>query len=315
MVSVHLVGMGLLGSLTAWRLYKVGIPFTWWDTDSAVTAWKASTGCCYPSGGEVDNQCYWQWRLWIKPQEFPTEFFEVCSYWVDSNQKSYPHGLQVDSETLIDPLRLGGKSVHINSQGFVKFVRGKFKNLKREVQPRESVKVISHGFGERLERVLWGWTRLVKLQIDEQILELGRPSFYLRQNRFQFAYCYPVPNSAYWYAGSSLISQREPKSLEILPKYESWRERFINLSGGLVRIMEEGETREGWRPKGKGLLSESEGYRASGLGVETYKGVIHCPSMASNGFRHFPAVWESLCKSLKINPRNGKPCEGVESGL
>lgn len=300
---IHLQGMGLLGSLTAWQLYKRGIKFTWNDTEDSVNAWQACTGACYPASGDVDWSCYKQWRVWESRDIYPAGCLEKCAYWVDSVHKSLPHGLEAEVEAEVGGMRLVGTSVHVNAQRLVLATRGKFASC-RQVRGVDSQLVVSHGFSIRRARYLWGWTRLIKLKLPTEILEHGRPSFYLRKNRFQFAYCYPQPGSDWHYAGSSLISQQVAKPLNIEAKYRAWRERFAELTQGCVRIVNEGKMLEGWRPAKAGSLSEQEGHKAEGgslLLVE--RGTIYYPTLASNGFRHFPAVWRELADFLKLkNP-------------
>lgn len=146
---------------------------------------------------------------------------------------------------------------------------------------------------------------MIRLSCAE-IFRHGRPSFYLRKNRFQFAYCYPQPGSDWYYAGSSLISQQEPKSLEIEPKYREWKSRFRALSNGLVDIVEEGQYLEGWRPAKAGGLSDEEGAASDGgCKLLEQSGTVYYPVMASNGFRHFPLVWGQLEALLKQKSPGG----------
>lgn len=294
-VDVHLTGMGLLGSLTAWQLKAHGLSFTWNDNDSPVTAWKACTGACYPASGKVDQRSYTQWQEWAQSEIYPPHCLEECGYWVDSAHKSLPHGLEADVIDQLGPLRLVGTSVHVNAQALVDQTRERFA-AQRTVRPcNAKFRVVSHGFSKRLGHYLWGWTRLIRLKYNGQIEAHGRPSFYLRKNRFQFAYCYPQPGTDWWYAGSNLISQRQAKPLEVQPKYAAWKQRFAELSGGAVEIVEEGPIIEGWRPAKAGSLSQLEGHKAAIEPLLLVEGSrIYYPTLASNGFRHFPEVWREL---------------------
>lgn len=299
---VHVQGMGLLGSFTANLLDKVGVPFTWYDNLSEVNAWQACTGCCYPSGGELDWLCYSQWLEWIKAGVLP-DCFEVCDYWVDSTNKGLPHGLKAEVLSNAGGMRhVEHPSVHVNAQSLVRHTRSKFASRYAETAPKGSRLIVAHGFSKRLERYLWGWSRLIRLEYDIP-RSPRRPSFYMRRNRFQFAYCYPQARGDCWFAGSSLISQLEAKSLAIEPKYKEWKKRFLSLTGGVVKIVEEGECLEGWRPCMFGGLSSNEGHASDLTNSDVIKdkdGTLYFPVMASNGFRHYPRVWSQLSGFLGV---------------
>lgn len=302
---VHLTGMGLLGSLTAWQLYLRGIDFTWDDNDSTVNAWAACTGACYPSVSPVDQLCYQIWRGWANQDIYPEDTVETCAYWVDGVTKSLPHGLDSRVLDTAGPLRLAGKSVHLNSQELVHRTRTEFTDTRlKEPHRNTDLHLVSHGFTHRLARYIWGWTRLVKLDYSDTVAAHGRPSFYLRKNRFQFAYCYPQPSTDWWYAGSSLVSQRKPKRLDSGHRYTKWKGWFYELTEGEVEITEEGRMLQGWRPATAGSLSKTTGVKGSEeevgmeLRLEEQEGKIYYPTMSSNGFRHFPYVWEQVERLL-----------------
>jgi hypothetical protein len=303
-MRLHLSGMGVLGSLTAWQLHLRGIDFTWDDSEEKINAWGASTGACYPSGGEVDTKCHATWIDWATNGIYPSKVVEVCSYWVDRLTKSLPHGLEADVEKEFKGVRLVGKSVHLDAQRLVTLTRLEFGDRRRKsaaLSKPGAVRLVSHGFSKRRARYLWGWTRLVKLKYPPAVSVSGRPSFYLRKNRFQFAYCYPQAGTEWWYAGSNLISQHEARSLKILPKYEAWKARFEELANGAVKVSEEGQMLEGWRPAKAGKLSGTEGYASDGGSfIEREGQAVYYPVMASNGFRHFPQLWEQIETELAI---------------
>lgn len=301
-MNIHLTGMGVLGCLTAWQLERCGVTFSWSDTRENINAWKASTGACYPSGGDLDTQCYNTWLTWVDQDIYPSDIVEVCSYWVDGLTKSLPHGLNSTVKHCAGNMRLAGRSIHLDAQELVHRTREHFMDLEVTLPPKRCRRVTSHGHGVTLRRYLWGWTRLVKLQCDPSIVKHGRPSFYLRKNRFQFAYAYPKPHSEWWYAGTSLINQTIPKSLRVLPKYKAWKERFLELSNGLVKVVGEGDILQGWRPCVESGLSKTEGYKRdrSMLTIDD-DGTIHYPTLATGGFRHFPVVWLELSNLLGLD--------------
>lgn len=310
---IHLQGMGILGCLTALKLHQHGYEFTWEDNRSEVNAWRACTGACYPSGGVLDNRCH---ALYLDPQwSAPLRpYLEECAYWVDTRTKSLPHSLVAEEEARVGGARLVGRSVHLNGQRLVEAVREEFAALEGSPPPGH-VPVVSHGFHEGRARYLWGWTRLVKLAVHPDVLVHGRPSFYLRRNRFQFAYCYPVPRSDLWYAGSTLVHQVEAKDHDPRPYYDRWLGWFDEMAGEAAEVAEEGPYLTGWRPCGPKGASEGEGYAADRgrLLTETAHGVRY-PTLATGGFRHFPAVWEELYEYLQRKTPGGVPGVGRSGG-
>lgn len=314
--ELHLEGMGLIGSLIAWQLRARNIPFTWDDTENKVNAWQACTGCCYPGGSFIDQYCYAQWGNWLGQDGkkdvkahsviYPDECFEACQYWVDRVHESLPHGLKANV-TYMETLRrvLGQPSYHVNAQALVRMSRELFIGHRTQEAPKGSQVVVAHGFSHRLERYIWGWTRLVEIQSKLPKSPM-RPCFYLRKNRFQFAYAYPVPGMKWWYAGSSLISQRHPARLEIAKKYEGWEQRFNELAGSRAKVVTRGPMIEGWRPATNQALSEGEGAGAKTRNTEgqdwlTEKGGrIYVPPITTGGFRQFPELWRQLEKRLAL---------------
>lgn len=307
-MKFHLEGMGLVGSLMAWRLQQEGIPFTWHDTEETVTAWRACTGACYPAGKEdsLDRWCYNQWNEWYDEETLPAnDILERCPYIVDTVNKTLPHGLVGRSAGFrtVGSLRLPElPSLHVNAQRLVLRVRETFAAERRAGPPGDAIVIVAHSFSHRLQRYLWGWTRLVTLTYD--IDRFGeRACFYLRKNRFQFAYCYPSPGTRWWYAGSSLVSQTRANSLEIGEKYLGWRNRFHELTGYEVKVEKEGPCMEGWRPARLGSLSALEGHAGHGrsdkwLLIKQSERRIYIPPMTSNGFRHFPELWRQIKKVI-----------------
>lgn len=305
---IHLEGMGLIGSLIAWQLSARGRSFTWSDNDQPVNAWSACTGACYPAStpGSVDLESYEKWREWLRPGViYPRDCFEICDYWVDGQNKSLPHGLKAEVVATHRRLRkVAVPSIHVNAQELVARTRTMFAEYRMPCTSRVPdgvIKIVAHGFGTRLQRYLWGWTAVVDLGFDKDVFG-NHPCFYLRKNRFQFAYAYPRPGTRQWYAGSSLITQGTPKKLEIEPKFEAWQQRLAELTDGAVRVTLVHYLRQGWRPAVFGSLSKTEGHaanrRRSWLLVRPEQRLIQVPSMASNGFRNFPELWRQLDRVL-----------------
>lgn len=307
MKSIHLQGMGLVGSLIAWQLYARGWPFTWSDAHAEHTAWKACTGCCYPASDEnsVDRYCYDLWRTWLSSHIYPRHCFEATEYWFDSQHRALPHGLQADVIRTAGKLRtVASPSIHVNAQELVLHTRRRFAAQERPARQGEGVLIVSNGFA-RAERYLWGWTAFVELDFDEGVFG-PRPCFYLRRNRFQFAYSFPRPGSDEWYAGSSLISQNEPRAFpmeQFERRFSDWKKWVKELTDDAVRVKAFHGFAQGWRPAQRGSLSATEGHagrgrRANWVVARPNTQTLGVIPMASNGFRNFPELWRQLERCL-----------------
>jgi hypothetical protein len=292
-MRLHIEGMGLIGSLVAWQLRARNIDFTWNDTEAPFTAWHASTGCCYPSGGP-DWECYVQWLEWLSLGSiYPSQDFTIAPYWVDTVHKSLPHGLQAETLELECGMRhVEHDSIHINAQAFVARTRQEFQVTRETRAPANADVLVSHGFTPRRDRYLWGWHALVHLKYDINVFR-ERACFYLRKNRFQFAYAFPRPGTDQWYAGTSMISQRTPRQLAIEPKFKGWEQRFDALCGSAVEVAKVDGFREGWRPVGASL----EG-RKKWLLYQPKTRRLTIPPMGGDGFRRFPELWRQIEENL-----------------
>jgi len=297
-LRVHVEGMGLTGSLLAWWLERWGCDWTWHDTEAPVTAWRASTGAIFPAGtrGSVDYETHAAWASWLTARGavYPRRFFEPATYWF--NHKHPPHHGRYDCLAVgrhglqrAEPL-----SYHLNAQTFVKATRRQFaKQRLPGAAFSASVTVVAHGFGKRLHHVVWGWTVPVELSYPTYMSGARRPCLYLREGRFVMAYAYPMPGTdpRTWYAGSSLIHQREPRELEVQPKFDRWRRLVKTLSRGAVKVLSYGGPRQGWRP------AEAEPHCAPR--VRRRGNVLEVPPLWHSGIRWFPAVLSMLENELR----------------
>lgn len=249
---IHLEGMGVLGCYLAHRLFADGVPFTWHDTDEEHTAWRACTGAIFPTGHADDE---WARRAWADHyfEAGFREHMEVAAYVFCT--KRPPHQGRYGFQPLAGEAKLGGEpSLHLNAQAWVPWTRKVFEDRRiphtahTHLEARRGPRVITHGFGSRLARYMWGWTVPVRVLTTADIGRT-RPCIYFRRGRFTMAYAYPIPGTGQWYAGSSLISQQVPRSLEIAPKFERWRRDFLELGEGYVLdVQQAGSPVEGWRP-------------------------------------------------------------------
>lgn len=285
---IHLVGMGAMGAMTAFKLKEIGKDFTWEDNDSKFTAWKASTGAVFPTGEEGDMRCLNQY------EEFSACFPDrVVSKndWVYGAKKP-PHKANFINAREVDHLKiLSCPCYNVDVQLLVKSAREEFAD-KRKAYDGKSKRVISHGFSDRMTHCYWGWTRKVQLEMDQRLST--NSAFYFRHQRFFIRYAYPIGGSGWWYAGSTITKQKAPKSCPDRPakEYERWKRDFLELTGGLVTVSKEAEYIEGWRPAIGGMHDQSEDqYKVL---ANPDNGDIVFPSRSHDGIRRFPDIWNQL---------------------
>jgi len=289
---IHLEGMGVLGSFIAWTLHQRGVQFTWHDIDSSVNAWRASTGAVFPTGEVEDIDGMRMWQHWLAtPSAQLQASTERASWWYCT--KAPAHGAKGKPIADLGALkRHPVDSIHFNAQNFVPATRVRFDSQRVGCAPTGAQLVVSHGFNERLDHYVWGWTRLVQLQCDSRMLVAGRPSIYCREGRFVMAYAYPIAGTSYWYAGSSLIVQKKPHDLDVQKKYDTWLKHFTRLTGGLVKVVGAAQFLTGWRPRG--LATDGQWWRRRADGALLLKPHWH------NGVRHAPLVVNALFKELGL---------------
>lgn len=287
---IHIEGMGVTGCLLAWHLHHRGETFTWSENNAPINAWRASTGAIYPARA-LDTECLEVWRGWLREGFLPPDCFEEAAYIF--NHKRPPHNgryqfLREHGLGIAVPL-----SIHVNAQRLVKGTRAYFNVSERAGPEPKDLRIVAHGFGDRLHHVYWGWMRLVELRhpfaFDEGKGMPQRPAFYFREGRFVMAYAYPCPGTPYWYAGSSIIRQTTPRRLLIGPKYDRWKAKFEELSGGIVIVVSAHDYYEGWRPA---PASDEEPWATREGDTVTVK------PCWNDGIRHFPKVFDGVLECI-----------------
>lgn len=291
---IHLEGMGVIGCYLAHRLAADGVDFTWHDTDEPVTAWKACTGAIFPTGHEEDQLALLDWMDHATDERFGGHM-EVGAYVF--SQKTPPHKGKAGWVPLAGDVKLlSVPSLHLNAQEWVPWTREVFADRRvggpvdAECRSQGAAQhVVTHGFGARLARVMWGWT--VPVHVTTTAHLPIRPCIYFREGRFTMAYAYPIPRTKMWYAGSSLISQRVPKHLDVDGKFARWRRDFMRLGEGYVLDVERaGDPIEGWRPV------PSKGDDA--LVRQLTDGSLAVRPLWHSGVRHAPLVYNALKETL-----------------
>jgi hypothetical protein len=283
--------MGLLGSHLARRLDERGTDFTWHDTRGKVAAWPASTGIVYPSGTQREAVNYERWVGYAAAGFPEPDLVERCAY-VFSTQGE-PHGARHGQER-VGALGISAReAIAVNVPAFVRRTRARYASRELQGCPQDARRVVAHGFAARLDRVLWGWAVPVRLTWDPALaaaLQGRRPAVYLRKGRFVMAYAYPIPGTPFWWAGSSLITQRKPKPLAIEPKYLRWKHTVEALSDGMVHIVGRGGLPvHGWRPAPA---------RQDTALVRDVDGVPHIRPMWNDGLRNSPDVIDAMLAAV-----------------
>ena len=304
--------MGLVGCFLAQELSRASIPFTWSDLDVARNeagatglprsyAWRASTGCIYPSDEPDERAAYNEWHRW-KRFDWALPFVEEGRWWF--NTKKPPH-LKKKAAVIEGPAPLrqlkDETSLHWNSQRFVAATRAKFADrviLQADIQPSNTV--VSHGFGPRLDHVVWGWSGLADLtpgrpEAEELFKGPTRPAFYSREGRFIWGYAYPCPGTPFWYVGSSMIAQKVPKNLATAEKFTKWCSTFRRLTGGNVAIRSAYNIEEGWRPYPAASDTALVTRREDRAG-----GALHVRPMGASGVRLAPLLVRAVFKELGL---------------
>jgi len=294
MAQIYIQGFGIIGCLLAVRLEDLGVPFTWFDSDEKVQAFKASTGCCYPSGEAVDKANYERFPAEVLSHPWISKFTEVANY--AFTQKSIPHdaprsGLQVVSD--FNGCKLLNKpSYHINAQEFVAQTRARFADRNSPVAPQGAFVIHAHGFhAVRPTTYRWGWHAKAKVTILEPGLILDkRTCFNLKEGRFNSSYLYPVPGSDEYYLGTHFIFQRKAKDLNMEGKAEYILNHIQKVAGSVLEVeVVPGSVVTGWRPA---FEEEGPAYILEG-------GELFLRPQMANGWRHHLTLMDQVIPEIQ----------------
>lgn len=306
MSAVHIKGFGLIGSLLAWELSFRKIDFTWEDNEDPKCAWRASTGCIYPSGEPLDALNY---NLWL--EEFssnlvfnansehsnnrkPIELFaESVPY--GFTQKSIPHGNNSKELKVVESVGnikiLNKQSMHVNIQKFVKFTQNFFHSLRIQ-QPKNALTIHAHGFHKYKQTdYRWGWS--VECEVDGEVFD-KYPRFCLnaKEGRFVNAYLYPKPRTGYYYLGTHFIYQKEQKELQIGDKVNKIIEHIKKVTNDSVFINPTKDPVIGWRPAYTEEFSTAFIQEGSNLFLTP---------KSANGLRHAPLFIKEIADAIQEN--------------
>lgn len=287
-----------MGSLVAWRLDQLGYNITWEDNRSEQVAWKVSTGAIPVMGDELSRKNLLAWHIWLKKKSFINKFVEPAIWTYCSVNP--PHQAKLHTMQTVGPLKLtSAHSYHLNAQQFVLKTRKKFESVARDCgfgAGAKTLVIITHGFGDNIWKWSWGWSATVEVEFSPELnraierVDPGlRACFYLRR-KFELPYLYPIPKTNLYYAGTTLITQQHPTSLDLTLKYENWRKKVQEFSGGHVRrIITETPPREGWRPMANPEAPLIEVIKPNTLRIRPQYG---------NGIRFFPTTFTALRQAI-----------------
>lgn len=284
---IHIEGMGLLGSLLALNLHERDQPFTWHDSASPITAWKACTGMVYPAGDDRSMEGLRGWQSWLTEGWLPYLRAEPVRYVYA--HKNPPHEGKYRAEFDLGDMRVAPTqpgAVGVNVPAIVTSTQLKFQASRYTACPSDATTVVrAHGFNERLGSYMWGWSARVGLDVPDDLkaaCDGMRPAFYSRKDRFQIVYAYPIPGEEGWWAGSAIISQKTPHSLDIAKHFARWSSAWAEL-WPRVPVTHVGEQREGWRPRPAVEVDDAHL-------VERQGNVITFPPLWHSGVRWAPLV-------------------------
>lgn len=279
--------MGLIGSILARKLHEEGIEFSWEDTDSNFCAWKASTGCVYPSGNTKDAYNY------SKFEDSATRLgmeFEVAEYCFSQN--SIPHK-ENDKTLKISKTDgflkfLNKPSYHVNVQQFVENSREIFKQF-RNPKPENAFVINAHGYHQYFKSdVRWGWSCTAKIELSNP--QQNRICFNLKEGRFINVYLYPKPGTNNYYFGTSFIFQNKIKELLTAPKVAKSVVHAQNKIQNFASIELLDDVIQGWRP----AYSDDN----TPDFVVSDDQMFLKPQMA-NGVRHHISFFESIMPEIR----------------
>lgn len=283
---IHLQGMGLVGAQLALWLDRHEMKFTWSDTDEPFTAWRASTGCVYPT--KDDDIEAWEHLLTQMP--LVRKHSERARWCYTS--KNPPEGAKIKAVDRVGPITVSdATTIQVNVQRLVEDTREKFEGRRKPATPQAHKKdqiIVTHG-SATAHHYVWGWSALVLLELDSTLHWEGerRPAIYLRKH-YDLAYLYPQPNSQWFYGGTSNVVQRTPKHRDLDTTFENWIEVVEERTQGLVTVtdLKMGSLTEGWRPR-----PEISHHKIVWQGDD---GVIYVRAQGGSGLRHFPRVAEAI---------------------
>lgn len=286
-MRIHLEGMGLVGSLMALHLADAGIDFTWSDAGRSVCAWRASTGCCLPTGDAEDMASYRRVAA-LMDHRMLRRFTTAAAYGYAAPVAPHfytppPIRTRVGAVSLLDM-----PSYHLDAHRFVVAMRLRHTRRHQPATAKDIV-VKAHGYhGATPTRLVWGWHAKVRLRVSDALAKAcgGLPlALNLHHPRYGDWFAWPVPDTGQHYVGSSMIPQADARHVDAAPRFAQVCAHLRDVAGQDVRIEDKRpDFVEGWRPQ-----AVDEGPLAWRQGRTVYLRPQH-----GAGWRHHPALLDAL---------------------
>lgn len=290
-MTVHIEGMGWLGSVLARRLERAGVDFTWHDNDDPFPAWPASTGLVYPTAPDDERSVAGMkgWQRWIHDDPWLASNTERVSVgFVTANP---PSGGKYESVDL-GGLKIGQATCFATDpRAIVLAARERYASARLAGDPGEGLLVQAHAHGPRLQSMMWGWSARVKLH--EQV-SIDRRIAYYGHRMSQSCYAYPIPNTEYFFAGSASFEQRNPKRLDTGNHFDLWRRFFLKqFPVSEVELVE--PPVQGWRPRWK----EGDSLRAKKVKLSSGRLSVSLPPLRHSGVRWCPPIIDGAVRGIE----------------
>lgn len=281
-MTLHIEGMGWLGSLIAARLHRDGYDFTWHDTETPIRAWRASTGLVSPDGDDRSRAELDAFNAEVRP--LLGDYCEPVTYCY--SHKNPPHSGVYPTQPLRPGLTAALTDAYVvDVPGFVHATRRRHTEQRTEGVPRDAHLVIQAHSGGRTGAQIWGWSALAQLHIPADIVEAApNPVFYGRVVR-RIAYAYPLPGTKLHRIGSTMVRQTQPKPLDAVKHLHRWSVDFANLFPS-IRVDIAGEPVQGWRPSPRENDSGGPEFVQRNGGPAR----LTMPPLAHSGVRWSPSV-------------------------
>ncbi|MCQ9384422.1 hypothetical protein [Brevibacterium moorei] len=295
-MSLHIEGMGWIGSALALQLAAHGIEFTWNDNDSPVTAWKATNGVVMPDVKPRYVQNKRAWDVWARSGIFPKGTVTPAVFaFFSKKPPQYAKYKPVELWPGVKCTPPSETTYIVDVPAIVSSTRERFAGRRRDSAPEGSTIAVAHGFSSRTVRLEWGWTAPARLTLPPEAQDaldrVGGLQLYGRPQRSVVAYATSVPSKpGRFLIGTSRIHtpRRHPDTAlrHLGQRIEQLQTHFPG-----VIVEEVGAPVEGWRPYGADpddLTPLKAGRR------------IIVPPAHHSGVRAAPEIIGGMLKALKV---------------
>lgn len=290
---IHIEGMGWLGAAVATTLHHHSIPFTWHDTDSPHSAWQACTGLAHPAGDLRSINNLHAWRRYAPIFPTGTVLPVVYAY----THKRPPHDAGYKPRHDLGWIRTADAPCYAidvpHIVGHARAVHARHRTAAPE--PGQPV-IVAHGHHARRHGWVWSWSAPVRLHLPDDLLtatEREPVALFHRRHHFDSTYAYPIPSRpGWWWAGTSLLRQRSPKTLDAAAHFTTWQ-RAAAAAYPTVEILETEPPTQGWRPRARPYDTITEPLPEPGR--------LTLPAMWATGVRWAPTLLDTVLNWANLN--------------